>query len=456
MRWFVLVVLVGCGGRQDIANPDAPPNEDLFVERSGTRLVRRGIDVDGTKLLNQIFDVARGEPCTPQRWTDGNTYCTPYENTTSTRYADAACTQPAAVAYLDASPTYAVRYAEGECVEPTIVELHRLGARLAQTEYYVNDGGECRGYGLSDIEGVFARGAPVVPAELVAVSVTEPIGTHRLRRRFIESGDGLRVGGEHHDRELGADCYLGEHADEQGWTCFPRRLGYTAFADAACATSAIDGGRCEAPVYASEILQPGCPFPDYAFYRVGAQIGTEAYVNSGGVCTAQGYETKVYARGEQVTPAEATRATIGDGRIQRVIARGEDDFPITQLFDRELGARCNVTTATDGSSRCLPQSMPTSTMYRDAACTQPVEVTRRYIGNEGCPLRPPLKFAAKGIELTPLTYAIEVRTVTGPWTGPLYQGPDVCEPVSPRYHYFALGDVLPPSAMATAVPASDP
>jgi hypothetical protein len=137
-----------------------------------------------------------------------------------------------------------------------------------------------------------------------------------------------------------------------------------------------------------------------------------------------------------------------------VIAHSDDDFATSQLVDRDLGTRCNITTATDDSVRCMPQSLPTYTMYRDAACTQPVEVTRRYISNESCPARPAPQFAAKGIELTPLTYAIELRTVTGPWTGPLYQGPDVCAPVSPRYHYYALGDIVLPTAMAAAVPVS--
>jgi hypothetical protein len=103
---------------------------------------RRGFDVAGTPLLNQIFDVARGELCVPQRWSDGQLYCTPYEHTGYTRYADAACTQPAAVAYLgETLPTYAVRYTEGECVESAIRELLRLGARLPQSEYYALDGG---------------------------------------------------------------------------------------------------------------------------------------------------------------------------------------------------------------------------------------------------------------------------------------------------------------------------
>jgi hypothetical protein len=30
------------------------------------------------------------------------------------------------------------------------------------------------------------------------------------------------------------------------------------------------------------------------------------------------------------------------------------------------------------------------------------------------------------------------------------------QPVSSRYHYFAIGDIVPPSAMTAALPATDP
>lgn len=451
MRWFVLFVL-GCGGSSSTPSPDAPPTEDLFVEQSGTRLVRRGHDVAGTPVLSQIFDTARGERCTPRGFGDGKMYCTPFENVVYAYYGDAACTQPVGVGQVVAPTAYVMRYADDDCLD-TLAGLYRLGARLPQNTYYVQSGGECRGYTVADIEGVFALGAQVMPSELVEVTISDPVGTHRLRRRFVESADGLRMAHAYHDSELAADCYLSTHADEQAWTCIPARLGYTAFADATCVTPAVDGGRCEAPSYASELSQPSCPYPEITLYRVGAPIGTETYVANSGVCSLHRSDTRTYARGEQVTRVDGAWATVGDGRIQHVIARTEDDLSTGQLYDRELGTRCSVVKAADGSWRCQPQYLVAATMYRDAGCTQPVDVSRQYIGDEGCPARPPVKYAAKSIEVTPQSYALEMHVVTGIDAGPLYQGtPGSCTPAPSRYQYGTVGAALPPSAMAAAQP----
>lgn len=452
MRWIVIVCLIGCGGNDSSSPPpDAPPAADLFVERSGTRLQRRGFDVGGTPLLNQIFDTVRGEACTPQGWSDGSLYCMPYEHVGSTRFLDAGCSTPIGIGYDGDGVTYFAHHDDTACGDYPIEALYHAGARIAQREYFVRDGGECRRYAVSEIESLFALGAQVTPAELAAITVSEPVGTHRLRRRFYESADGLRVAAGYHDADLETACFIAERADETGWNCVPQRIGYTVFADATCTIKAVDGGRCAAPGFASESVQANCPYPDYRIFRAGAEIGDVGYETSEGVCSARAYETKIYALGEEVTVPAAVRAGLGEGRIQRVVVRADDDFSTIQLYDTELGERCGISTASDGSRRCMPQGQGVLTMYRDAACTQPIRISRRFQGNENCNERPPVRYATEIVEIDPLTYKIELYAVTGPFAGALYQGDaQSCEPAPPRYRYFEVGALVPPSAMALA------
>lgn len=463
-------VTVGCGPVRDDrpAGPDAPPGEEIG-ERSGSRLQRRGYDLDGTQVFFNLYDAARGETCAIYSWSDGARYCTPIEHTGTVVFGDAACTAKLGLHYANtctvAGPKYFGEYTIDTCGS-ALGALYTAGPASPAPAFYRATETGCIGpYDASDSEQLFALGAAVAPTELVAITRSQPAGTGRIQRVFDESADGLRIApAVLRDTELATECFLSAE-NSTAWSCVPQAVQYAGqYADAACSQLITVSSRgCSPAPFAQHNEVRGCRYPRYAVYRTGQELDTDSgYENSSGTCTPQDYgeEARIHAVGERVELATGTRAAPGgDARIQKVRVSVEGDtFALPySLYDTEKQAECAIGLATDGVERCLPYGAFAQRYFRDPGCTDPVTLFRFYRGAAGCEPAPPPVFGRNYLAPSdPCQSSQDMHLVGAEVTAPLYQNAGECQPVSSdQYAYYELGPIVPPAEFVAAVPITD-
>jgi hypothetical protein len=466
LRWL-LVIAIGCSpstADQPDAGTDA--TTETSPERSGTRLKRRGYDLEGTRAFRRIFDSARNETCAVSEWTDGARYCTPFEATGYVVFADAGCTTPVGLGHVrcpGTAPSYFADFASSTCGESAVSKLFERGAERSGTQYYrIFDGACSSPLTMSSEEQLFTLGAEVPPSAFVRVTASV-VGTHRLRQVYDESDDGLRVATRVHDSALAQECLFQDDVARTSWQCLPRAhatIGY--YADASCTSFAgAIHGTCEVPPYLLHNTAPGCSLPTYTAFRTGAALGSTIYDPVGGVCMPHdlGDDVRVVAAGEAVDLAAPTRVELGESdRIKRLHASAEGDaFSMQTLTDKVKQTDCIVTTAGDGVLRCLPIGNFVQHYFRDAACTQPIDAVRVYRGQAGCEVPPKPKFANRAVPgSTGCDFRYEIRLVGAEITAPLYTNYGSCEQLSSPASFYELGVVIPPSEFAAATLITEP
>ncbi|MDQ3336548.1 MAG: hypothetical protein M4D80_15380 [Myxococcota bacterium] len=469
--WLVFVMLVGCSGdapdRSD-AGMDAPPTE-ADPEQSGSRLKRRGHDIDGTKALDRIFDSARGETCLPRSWADGNSYCTPFENMGYVVSTDASCTTKVGFGYrgcMPAGPDYYAEYLDSECGEYAVKKVFSRGPERSATQYYrVLSDGTCDGpVTLSPEEKLYTLGPEVPASALARLTETVAAGTHRLRQAYVESEDGLRFATHVVDTSRAFECMWQGDLESKSWACIPGGAAYAGhYADASCSkrAAALPAGNCPVPAYVMHNDKPGCRAPSYSIYETGAALGTVIHDDVGGVCTMHdlGSDVRVVAAGAPVDIATPTRTLSGaSARVKRINATAEGDvFWMSSLRDEERQIDCVLAKATDGVTRCLPIGNYVQHYFRDAACTIPVDIARVYRGAAGCELLPKPTFANSWIAATSsCDVRQQIHLIGAEVTAPLYANYGECQPMSsPTVTFYELGPIVPPEDFAAAVPITE-
>lgn len=331
---------------------------------------------DGSRQLEtgEVRDLARGERCTPRRWRDGATYCTPGGRDAAglvTVYADASCDEPALRAVDGGARAYALTLEGG-----AVTALHRT-APLALDAFWARDGaGACVGPYPGSGQRFYRRGAEV-PVGALAPMGTEVIeGGGRVGLRAHTSPDGLRLPHALRDTAHGFDCIVRTTASGVA-TCLPPRQAALRFADAGCREPVV--GQHElwpdvAPyVFAGAVCSPQ-----------GFVIGTElpaapGYERVDGACRATA--APVGHRWFQAAPIELARVerrrlAAPGHRLQAIeLVAGDLALVDRPRYDTGTGGECVLASsaAEPGVRRCLPQDPGYEhTYYTDAACTRPV------------------------------------------------------------------------------------
>lgn len=335
--------------------------------RSGTRLAVRAYTFeDGTVLVDRtaLHDLARGEDCTPQRWSDGGRYCTP--DAADVVYVDPQCLTRAARVSSAAEVSYGVERSFDGLIAHLFVLGSPYGGGTGLT--YRLDHGHCEGPFGDDGNGILVQLTDEVPRDDL-VAVNERIGDGaRLQRIEVTSEDGLALVIGFHDRQLVLDCAPDPRADAAATECAPiDALTAAGFTDASCeypvARAEVEGAAiASGPAGMRRYFAAGEPFVADAVWR-----GTPD------ACTHTGAPVGNYvAAGPALATATLDRVVAPGGRMRLI-----DDDGVSDAFvhDTSLDADC-APGLLGGELRCLPVSAVATiaSRYTDAACTMRVDV----------------------------------------------------------------------------------
>lgn len=442
MRSFVplaclmLLVMGACGKVDSPPPPDAMPVENHDGMKSGSRLKIRWADFDGSKVYAGLSDSMRGgEQCTPRKFSDAKTYCTPTGGTVV--YRDAACTMPIGRQIRSCPQTQMQYFVETDpqaCDNPA-KRIFPRGAPLGGTvTYYTANATGCTGPFDGSSYDMFALGAEIPLTELAVMETPAATDPGRLQQRFAESADGARVFAGLYDSQLGSDCFLTLDATRAGARCVPNSASTGYYGDTTCTSqrSSFRKG-CPAPKYATR-YDLFCPYVSSVptVYRNGALTTGALYqpnVAPPPACAAvtANPEQSYYEVGEQVSVEVAARAPAseGKGRYRFIYTTsGGSKLRDATLYDTVKQTECTPTTMPDGSMRCLPYAAySTSLYYSDAACTveQPVIIVPNAPAT-GCTLPPLPAYSLRTVTTTTPTCNVtrEVRQVGAAYSGSLY------------------------------------
>jgi len=438
------------------------------------------------------YDTALDTPCTfqypaaPYRsHLPGDVqYCVPTSSTFSSFddnyfFADAGCTQPVTTgASCDGrfATWHPLNYDVNDCAQAS--RIFRTGATVALTPaYYRNEMGACVQLDApSPGTTWFEVGDEVPLATLVGATIEIPTGDGaRIRALTLRAQDGAYA-------QVGAwDALRQEPVEIAGWfyndppadrwdpiSVAGESLGYYAvFSDDNCkqraAVSETCGGVRVASIAQMNDQRQLCESRIFRHYEISARLDpstVRAYDPAFNTCSSPtdypaADDISFFAPGAEIdddTLAGARVIEEGNGRIHMRLP-GSADGPIDMgtglTFDSQLGQRCNVRAAADGSLRCLPNAdyFPN---YGDPACTTPAII--HSFGGCG-PTEPPSVVNV----MQPQTSACAVQTyrsypLVGPHAGAVYSlNAGFCQPVTGlvgRVAFYDLGPELPPETFA--------
>lgn len=483
MRWLALALLAcACtpsapaspadGGADTGGGSGVDPNDGA---RSGSRLkLTWYVFSDGTRQWDSFYDAERKEQCSiSATWADGNAYCVP-QATGYLVYADAACTQKLAQVYSDpncaaASDGYVIDYNNDGCTY-TPAHLYLRGAKVSTTTYYLPDGaGGCAGPYSDTFYAYYQVGAEVPTSQLVKLTLSGPSGAGRIGQRYFQSSDGMQFPWTLHDALLGADCSgYAVSDDATSAACTPDASYTYDFHDGSCTQPEVElGPACATPHYAALFPQTACPSDTPTFYPVGAQLpNTPLYTQSGGTCssTTAVDGDRYFATGTALELAQLSRApdAVAGRRLQLVHYTTADglrsrDFT---LYDTQKATTCYPTTLPDGTMRCIAFGPAIDTYYRDAACTDPVQLAEIYTGPAGCAAPTIPKYGQVYISPAPgtCTYGEELHAISTPYAGTVYSNASgTCAVYTPyEGEMYSVGPAVPLTDFVTATISIDP
>lgn len=448
LPFALLLAVTACG--EDVAL-------DPGVARSGSRLAlyRYVYDQATDEVETRWFhDRVRDERCTPRRWSDGVTYCTP--DAAEAVYITADCTQLHARAPEGApAPVYGLRHYWLERTwHPS--RLYRVVGPTRPAEMYweLRDGaclGPYNGAGFT----YYALGEEIDRAGLVRVTRPELAQGHHLAVSGYASADGLQVPTALRDLELDVPCALDERPGAATTACPPDdAVSARYFRDAACRELAIQVGTGQEPPTRVRYFDEssGCT----SYHSVAEEIEVPLlYQQVGGACVDVVVSTndRFYAAGPTLALAPLDRVPDpAAGRIQPIhVTDGALRLRDPLLHDAALGVDCRRAEL-DGTSYCIPAAIVDALpLFTDAACTaaQPTAIVR-----EGACVPEPTIATALGPAGQTL-HALEA-----PHTGALFHisTGEQCVPYTVPAGHVArtVGPALPLSTFARAELVVDP
>lgn len=383
-RFVVLLALAACG---DNIEPD--PN----VARSGVRLRLVHYDYgDGSRETETAWfhDAARTERCTPRRWSDGVTICTP--DFTDTVFPTSDCASALGrVPIGDATPPYFVRhyYLGGDWV-PSRIYLPGEPADVPTYAWVIQDGA-C--IGPYDTVGFayFELGAELARTGFARVTHPQLPTTARLALETIASDDGLYV--PTGLRELDAPCVPAVSPGADTTVCVPAGVATAEyFHDAQCAEPelAVAFGDPVPAVIRAHDARSGCT----SYHALGASVDAPPlYHRNGPSCVPIAAPTSnaYYLAGAPRELAALERIQHAtSARLQPIeLAAGDLRIADVLLYDATLATACRRGEH-EGALRCLPvTSIDVIELFGDAACQTIVPLAEVRTGS----CEPPASFA---------------------------------------------------------------
>jgi hypothetical protein len=480
---LVGLVVAGCSGSvtatvdgkvADVATADTGP--DLTDgAHSGARLkITYWAFADGTRAWNAFYDSQRKENCYINGpWPDGGYYCEP--DASSVEYSDAGCSQPIGLVYKDPNcpqpaPGYIVDngYSATTCTYGPS-HLYLRGAKLGLSQYYYkNSNGTCGGPVVTSGYDFYAAGAEITLSSLAKVTIGAPTGTGTLTERFITSTDGLQFPWSVHDAGFGSDCYVQTY-DQSGANavCTPDNARYASYNhDSACSIPELTQTHaCPAPQYAEYYPPNLCPSDPPKFYSVGSMVtSAPLYYDSGTACTATTGSTTVdyYTTTQQLSLKSLTRTpdSLPSHRIQLIHDTTTDGLNVRDwsLWDQQQGVECYPTPMPDGSTRCYPYGSYIDTYYKDAMCTQTIDLAYISTGPTTCGSPYVPKIGSKYVPppTGSCAYSYEIHTLGSAYNGPIYTNYSTCTAYTVTdAKMYTVGAVVDPTSFATATIVTD-
>lgn len=419
---------------------------------SGTRLRLNWLEYDdGTRQLASYepWDEARDETCAAQRWTDGNTYCTPTQSASLfPHYTDAECTTAEYLAESPEPPTYVARF-EDVAGEQQLASLARPEpATLAM--YWELDGEECRGPYASAGRMFYRAGSEVSRSDLARLRTQESTGDGRVGVRATTSSDGLYLPIAFVDRHLHSPCTLDPYSTTEA-SCIPSGSGDLQYRDAACTQPVLAAGDAEVDPPPAIVIGSTCVPRVFAVGRETAEA--PAYVRVAGDCLAstQGGSPWFTLIEHPVALVPRTREVVAGRRLAPIVM-SVDGIRVAarQLFDTEIGEECFRATSPrePGVYRCVPRDVGfVVDGFSDAACTIPIEVGLVYVGENrvSCTGAPLPRFARD------FGGATIIRELSGPRSVVYVRDGAGCQPdLDAGYRYHDLGAAIPDDRWARA------
>jgi hypothetical protein len=433
--WIALAVIAACGD-----------NDAEVAYRDGSRLVSEWLVTDdGTRVpQGTVHDLARGEICYMQTWSDGVTRCTPFRGFIV--YSDPACSQPAIID-ADAAPgALAFEYLPTSC-GPS--RAFAIGAQTTTTTWYSPTAIGCQGP-FTASNPLNELGAQADPDAFERLDAIDADGG-RLGSRYYQARDGFRAPWAVYDHELATTC------NPQDTACQPSSISSPLYTDAQCTqkVAITYPSPCSQDTVYDQDDDPACP-GHYRYYRLGGEV-TPAKLyqldTSAGTCTAaapsDGAQYHVIA--DEVTPAQLTRAqALASGkRLQPIYAQGDGVAVLTgRYYDSEVEVDCTFGLATDRTTRCLPSGPQYQSWFSDAACTKSVNVAYAWHQKPQCGAPDAVPAFATGY----VQSTVEVRIVGSLYTSTLYgQTSGGCMPhIVPDYDAYSVGQLVDPVSFAAA------
>lgn len=325
---------------------------------------------DGSEQIDraQLYDRELQTLCTPERLSDGSSYCVPDAGTAI--YVDAHCSRVAGrVLAGEAPPAY---FATSYTMLATTLRSHvyPAGARdVPPTARYEMHEGECIGpITLDDGFDYYAVG----PALDLA------------RVRFVADGDveDLVADGARLPWRF-TSCELLSAADEPTVACPPANLAQIAYyGDASCSIPLIHAH-----------TRPSLGFVEAEscrhYFEVGnALLPPMLFERIDNMCVPSSVSgpTLFYSVGRPVEVPMFDRVATGASRLQPItIGPLIDEL----MHDTTLGVDCRR----DAANRCVPAgAVPVETWFTDSQCGTQIEVA--FVPTGGC--APPAKYARRG------------------------------------------------------------
>lgn len=449
MRWVPLLLLFGCG--------DNTLQHDAYQARSGERIALRTFAYDdGTKQWDPttFYDRERMERCTIQRWSDGNTYCTP--PAVPTVYSVPNCVEGEIGRWLATQPAPEHFYREFTLIGGEVISrVFRRISEMAPPQFtYEIMNGRCV---QTPSEGwtYYSLGEQLESTMFARVKHVSSEGETRLGLDAYTTEDGLYVPLQSdapilRDRVLDNECRVAARPNATETTCEPVYAGEAEFSrDPACATK--DTVVIEATTQVPEVIvteNAGC----YSYARRGLEIEhVPLFYPLGPSCVSVNppADAHLFTVGQpfEVATLARTREEAPGRRLQRILASdGATTVVDTLLYDSELGVDC-VRTQIGDAFRCLPANTFANVFpyFSDAACTQPIELS--LVEQGACDAT--TKYAIDTRNPEPI-----VRPLAAPFETPIYEisTADMCLEFIPpaREKAFTLGPAMPLDAFVAA------
>lgn len=438
MKRLLLLALCACG---DNIAPDAN------LARSGTRLqLVHHVFEDGTRQTEtqRFHDAARDERCTPRRWSDGLTYCTPAFS--DTIFASSECTRALGRVPADGEvPPYFVRHYSLDGVwHPSRLHVPAQRADAPLHGWELREGACLGPYEVAGFD-YYELGAEIDRSELVQIKHPE----HRSARLVsvaYTSADGLYVPFELHDPALDTTCVLDEEAGATTARCIPSGTAEaTYFHDAACAVPELAVGPTdETPaIVRARDAATDCT----TFHAVGVAVDAPPLFHQNGpdcVAIAAPSSDRYYLTGALLELATLDRMRL-DRSDRRLFAFDLTDGTLHRagdsLFDSTLGTEC-CRELVDGVERCVPRtSVSVIALFDTDACQTTVALAE--VPTASC--EQPATFARAGSA---------IHAIGTVHAGPLFHlsTGDRCLPyLTPMgLGFHDIGPALPPGTFAAA------